>query len=76
MTAGKVHIGNELPTYDIKGKRVCSINFDFRTEFIQLTLCKVMGGKEKRCHVQLSFENAQQIGLLNLEVLNDFFKRF
>jgi hypothetical protein len=76
MKPGKVHIGNTLPTYDIEGKRVSDMHFDFNTQFIQLTLCNGMGGKERRNKMNISFESAQEIGLLNLEVLSDLFNKF
>jgi len=76
MKPGKVHIGNTLPTYDIKGKRVSGMHFDFDKQEILLTLCNGMGGLERRNRMNISFENAQKIGLLNLEVLSDLFKKF
>jgi len=76
MKPGKVHIGNTLPTYDTKGKRVSGIYFDFDKQEILLTLCNGMGGLERRNRINISFQNAQEIGLLNLEVLSDIFKKF
>ena len=76
MKVGQVHIGNTLPTYDIEGKRVSDIFFNFNSQFIHLTLCNGMGGKERRNIVSISFQSAQEIGLLNLEVLSDIFKKF
>ena len=76
MKLGKVHIGNTLPSYDIEGKLVSDIFFNFNSQFIHLTLCNGMGGKERRNIVSISFEDAKDIGLLNLEVLSDLFKNF
>jgi hypothetical protein len=76
MNKGKIHLGKELPTYDIKGKRVRDCYFDFNLQIVKLTLCHGMGGKERVCRLDISFENAQEIGLINLEVLNNFFKTF
>ena len=76
MKKGKVHIGNTLPTYDIKGKRVSGIHFDFDKREIYLILCNGMGGVERRNRIVISFETAQEIGLLNLEVLSDLFNKF
>jgi len=76
MKLGKVHIGNTLPSYDIEGKRVSDIFFNFNSQFIHLTLRNGMGGKERRNIVSISFEDAKDIGLLNLEVLSDLFKKF
>jgi hypothetical protein len=52
------------------------MHFDFNTQFIQLTLCNGMGGKERRNKMNISFESAQEIRLLNLEVLSDLFNKF
>jgi hypothetical protein len=76
MKPGKVHIGNTLPTYDIKGTLVSGVYFDFDRQEILLTLHNGMGGKERRNKMNISFQSAQQIGLLNLEVLSDIFKKF
>ena len=76
MKKGKVHIGNTLPTYDVKGKTVSNMHFDFDKQEILLTLCNGMGGLERRNRMNISFQSAQQIGLLNLEVLSDIFKKF
>jgi len=76
MKKGKVHIGNTLPTYDVEGKRVSGMHFDFDKQEILLTLCNGMGSIERRNWINISFENAQEIGLLNLEVLSDIFKKF
>ena len=76
MKKGKVHIGNTLPTYDIEGKRVSGMYFDFDKQEILLTLCNGMGGNERRNRMNISFQSAQKIGLLNLEVLSDIFKKF
>lgn len=76
MKVGQVHIGNTLPTYDIKGKRVSGVYFDFDKQEILLMLCNGMGGLERRNRMNISFQSAQQIGLLNLEVLSDIFKKF
>jgi len=76
MKPGKVHIGNTLPTYDIEGKLVSGVYFDFDRQEILLTLYNGMGGKERRNRMNISFQSAQQIGLLNLEVLSDIFKKF
>ena len=76
MKKGKVHIGNTLPTYDIEGKRVSGMHFDFDKQEILLTLCNGMGGNERRNRMNISFQSAQKIGLLNLEVLSDIFKKF
>ena len=76
MKPGKVHIGNTLPTYDIEGKLVSGVYFDFDRQEILLTLYNGMGGKERRNRMNISFQSAQQIGLLNLEVLSDLFKKF
>jgi hypothetical protein len=35
-----------------------------------------MGGLERRNRMNISFQSAQEIGLLNLEVLSDIFKKF
>jgi hypothetical protein len=76
MKLGKVHIGNTLPTYDIEGKRVSGMYFDFDKQEILLMLCNGMGGLERRNRMNISFQSAQEIGLLNLEVLSDIFKKF
>lgn len=76
MKVGQVHIGNVLPTYDIKGKLVSGVYFDFDKQEILLTLCNGMGGSERKNRINISFQSAKQIGLLNLEVLSDIFKKF
>jgi hypothetical protein len=76
MKLGKVHIGNTLPSYDIEGKLVSDVYFYFDRQEILLTLYNGMGGKGRINRINISFQSAQEIGLLNLEVLSDLFKKF
>lgn len=76
LEKGKVHLCNDFLIFDPEGNRVSGVNFDFEKSEIHLTLSKGGGALEKRNSISISFESAQRIGLLNLEVLKDEFKKF
>jgi len=71
MEYKKIHLG-VTPSYDLCGKLVSNIHFNNFDRIIYITLEKSM----KVTNIQISYEKAIAIGLIDLDVLDFYFNKF
>jgi hypothetical protein len=72
MKKGKIHLGNDTPSYDAWGKLVSDITFNNRLQQISISLQK----ENKVQRFNMSYQSAVESGFINLEVLDYYFNKF
>lgn len=72
MKKGKIHLGNETPSYDAWGKLVSDITFNNQLQEISISMQK----ENKVQRFKITYQRAIDLGLINLEVLDYYFNKF